>query len=777
MALLQCCFEGAEYVEILDIHDPNNEHDFESGVVQAPKQETPRPPRELAGIMGAVLTVLVGMALGGLAGQQLWLLLRTYTTKWCHEATNFMDLGLHAAHLGKAIHSAFCHGVRSSTVVEIGSSLAFGAVAGPGALRLMFGRSYFTSWSEIEELQELKRLYCERSRGTFLVLYSWRARMVIIFIFDIVIWMWFRYYLDLYLDVQAMEIFVRNGQWQFFSCNLLGIVLGLFWTAVEFYKALRESNAPGWSSLPGEQVLLVGLCLPLAGLHMTYLAIVSLMMGCKHRFLYISALAEAILESAVSAFVQTYAVVFSKLDIADKMDLYSSIALSFVSIGFAFSSLDKMDGGELLVHLPGSCRSSTAQWWIVFVFRVAEVSSRATSLALFQRVWRPYGLFAVVGIDSVIIVAVAAVFQYHRGRFTGRNQMELLRSNIVYALPSVVCLMTPMLEKDTPLTVPPGFYYTLRILELGVMVGLMGWKLDWTLTKAELLFSDDACVVATFAFSTVIMVILGTYLRNWLALNALLEAPMEVLYERPFTVTQQVLRNRILLGGGSPIKFAHFNLQELSCIMGKVDSGAKRMSWEIRALLAEEGSEFARTTTRLEWDALFLSAKVSACVERALKALEDANTKRTWSSEPPGSIETSTKTLAGVLHAENRHEVRLGSLVSLGGKGGCLTSVEGRTEMCWPHDRADQKFVLAPACDIPHGEKVLSGSCVRLRALESGYFLAAVPSSIDEGRLDLALQPSRRRARWCGACHPLRTPWTGLARRGRSVYKGSGRTS
>ncbi|CAK9118339.1 unnamed protein product, partial [Durusdinium trenchii] len=80
--------------------------------------------------------------------------------------------------------------------------------------------------------------------------------------------------------------------------------LGLLWTAVEFYKILRDEPK---DALPGWQVLVVGLLIPLAGLHVTYLSVLSLMMGCKHRFLFISTLAESVLESAVSAFVQTYA--------------------------------------------------------------------------------------------------------------------------------------------------------------------------------------------------------------------------------------------------------------------------------------------------------------------------------------------------------------------------------------------------------------------------------------------------------------------------------------
>ncbi|CAK9052491.1 Uncharacterized protein SCF082_LOCUS28705 [Durusdinium trenchii] len=383
---------------------------------------------------------------------------------------------------------------------------------------------------------------------------------------------------------------------------------GLVADDVEFYKILRDEPK---DALPGWQVLVVGLLIPLAGLHVTYLSVLSLMMGCKHRFLFISTLAESVLESAVSAFVQTYAVVFSpRLSLGDKFDLYTSIALSFVSIGYAFSALDKYDGGELLVKVPGLCRGANAKWWGVFAFRIAEVTSRATSLALFQCVCRPWGIVTVMSADTVLVVTLAAISQMTRGRKYSRGGGRLLRHNLVYALPSSICLMTPMLEKDSPMTLPPELYYSIRVVELGAMIALMGYRLEWNLDSAREVFKDDALIVYAFVLSTIMMILLCFFLRQFVAVRTLLEAPVEMWHLRPFNVTQQVLRNRIL-GLDAGFKSRAW-ASEQRRIMAKIQRAPHRASYLQQAMLLSDLPEMSAA----EWDARFLSAKVSYCLER-----------------------------------------------------------------------------------------------------------------------------------------------------------------
>jgi len=802
MACLQCCFEGAEYVELLQVGTPRSLSREQTGALDADGEriaapERLRPPRDLRGILAAAAVTLIGTAAGALAGLQCWSFLRRLTASWCKDADHFMSLGLEAAHLGKAGYAAYCNSLRDWPGAAVFAACLLAATAGPLALRLTFGRVYFTSWTEAEELDELLHLYRERSVGARLVLRSWRWRTVSAFIFDIVVWMWLRYYLDLYLDVQAMKIFWENGDPWFFFCNLLGIVLGLFWTAVEFHKMLREEvDTKVEAPLPGAQVLVVGLLLPLAGAHMTYLTVLSLATGVKHRFLYISALAEAILESAVSAFVQTYAVVFSRLSVADKMDLYVSIALSFVSIGYAFASLDRVDGGELLVSLPGDCGSSNARFWSVLMFRISEVTSRATSLALFQCVWRPYGLFAVVFLDSMVIIGCCAVFQYNRRQYSGRGKLTLLYSNIIYSLPSAICLMTPMLEKDTPLTMAPGVYYALRLIELCLMACLMGLKLDWHWGSASVIFDDDALVVTSFCISTLLMVLLGFYIRMFLANRVLLEAPMKAWSQRPFTVTQQALRNRIVLdagsGGASARRGARDDIwtQAQWPVMWAIEASPSARSWEVRARLRDERTKMenqdthtatAAEATDAEWEALFLGAKACLSVGRAIDALEVAieghrrHVAKSSPSSPGGgdgaaavtSGNDSRRTPRGRLGTSvtlqscstqaldgsavglgRRGDLVTGTLVRIRARQGglgrrmcCLTASAGdQIKMQWAHDDSDQKFVLEPAHNGRLGSKIFSGDSVRLRALQTGAFVGLRAVRDEEASFVLDLQ-------------------------------------
>lgn len=743
MALLQCCFESADYVELIQLEDETQDGHVTRTLSKI--QET-RRPRRLPEIICAISVTALGMTAGALGGQRLWAMLRDRTEEWCQDAPTVNSLGLDAAHLGKCSHAFYCNHLRSEPSIDSGIAVLSALIWGPVALYASFGASYFASLTEEEELMELERLYRERGRGESFVLSSWRWCKWAYFVFDILVAMWLRYYLDLYLDVQAMKIFWDHGDTWFFVSNFGGIVLGLLWTAVEFYKILRDEPK---DALPGWQVLVVGLLIPAAGLHVTYLALLSLMMGVKHRFLYISTLAESVLESAVSAFVQTYAVVFhsKRLLDEDKFDLYTSIALSFVSIGYAFSALDKYDGGELLVKVPGLCRGANAKWWCVFAFRIAEVTSRATSLALFQCVWRPWGIMTVMSADTVLVVSLAALSQMTRGSKYSRGANRLIRDNLVYALPSSICLMTPMLEKDSPMTLPPELYYSLRLVELGGMVALMGWSLQWDLDAAREIFQDDALIVSAFVLSTILMIVLGFFLRWFVAVRTLLEAPVEMWHMRPFNVTQQVLRNRIL-GVEAGFKSRAWQSEQRR-IMAKIQRAPHRASHLQHAMLRGDLPDM----TMAEWDARFLSAKVSYCLEQSLHSLASTfletqkdvkaggRVSKRFSRKRPEDSNQGIEAKSGSetrLGGRGQGPLRTGSLVHLRGPGGGLTSTEDHTVvMRWAGDTADQKFVVEAAEDVERfgfaTENVLSGAVVRLRALSDATLVRiALGDSKDE---------------------------------------------
>ncbi|CAE8709436.1 unnamed protein product, partial [Polarella glacialis] len=275
MALLQCCFESADYVELMEIEEPEDRK--VTRTLSLFVQEKIRPPRRLPEIICALTVTLLSMAIGAALGQRLWLILRIRTSTWCEDAPTVSDLGFDAAHLGRAFHACYCSHLRKEPSMEAIAGAFMAVVCGPLALRLTFGTHYFASWTEEDEQQELGRLYRERGWGESFVLSGWRMRRVALFVFDIVVWMWLRYYLDFYLDVQAMYIFWQHSNFWFLLGNFGGIVLGLLWTAVEFYKILRDGEREDY--LPGGQVLIVGLLIPMAGMHVTYLSVLSLFTG------------------------------------------------------------------------------------------------------------------------------------------------------------------------------------------------------------------------------------------------------------------------------------------------------------------------------------------------------------------------------------------------------------------------------------------------------------------------------------------------------------------
>lgn len=92
----------------------------------------------------------------------------------------------------------------------------------------------------------------------------------------------------------------------------------------------------------------------------------------------------------------------------------------------------------------------------------------------------------------------------------------------------------PILEKDTVITIPPIIYYTIRqeesygngfsmqslfcrYLELAGMVAVAGEWMEWDKDYARDLFEDDGLILAAFALSTVMMLVLGIIIRTcWL---------------------------------------------------------------------------------------------------------------------------------------------------------------------------------------------------------------------------------------------------------------------
>ncbi|CAE7421508.1 unnamed protein product [Symbiodinium natans] len=317
---------------------------------------------------------------------------------------------------GAADASVGRHTVRTSVILETMAPLMLGAAGAVAALRLAYGQAYFKDWTDEESMSELKKLYSQRSAGGLFVLRCWRVRVAALFCFQVVVMMWLRYTVDLLMDVQAMTIFLQHAEHAFFLLNLAGVFLGLIWTAYEFYMVIAGGSTVGGSKIPRSEIFFAGLTLPVLGQHVTYLAMLSLFRGEVHPFLFVSTLSEAILESSFSSYIQTYAVVFTdEMTWAQKSQLYFSIFMSFVSIGYAFSTIDMFKNGRMLVKIPGFCKGFDARFFTVFFFRVAEITSRATSLALFQAITRPYGMFVLIAADALIMASLTILFQCQVG--------------------------------------------------------------------------------------------------------------------------------------------------------------------------------------------------------------------------------------------------------------------------------------------------------------------------------------------------------------------------
>eukprot|EP00435_Cladocopium_sp_Y103_P033056 s2059_g8.t1 len=153
---------------------------------------------------------------------------------------------------------------------------------------------------------------------------------------------------------------------------------------------------------------------------------------------------------------------------------------------------------------------------------------------------------------------------------------------------------------------------------------------QWDVDAAREIFQDDALIVSAFVLSTILMLVLGFFLRWVVAVRTLLEAVrVPVLYRdgrirrlaaagrwhmRPFNVTQQVLRNRIL-GVEAGFKSRAWQSEQRR-IMAKIQRAPHRASHLQHAMLRGDLPDM----TLAEWDARFLSAKVSYCLERKFRA-------------------------------------------------------------------------------------------------------------------------------------------------------------
>merc|ERR1719174_847441 len=98
----------------------------------------------------------------------------------------------------------------------------------------------------------------------------------------------------------------------------------------------------GEASVPGWFLLLLGFTTPFQ-LHVFALGFYSLYAGEKTVLLFAAKLMESVVEATVSSGVQTYALIFEKLQGSTYFWACASISMSYLSIAFCYTSFDKSD--------------------------------------------------------------------------------------------------------------------------------------------------------------------------------------------------------------------------------------------------------------------------------------------------------------------------------------------------------------------------------------------------------------------------------------------------
>ena len=349
------------------------------------------------------------------------------------------------------------------------------------------------------------------------------------------------FYLDLALDVQAIIFFMNCHEYQFALLNLLGILLSNVYTFVDMRVVVGTAGADAWEALTA------GYLVPF-NLHYAYLTGLTWaswqkaskqsrqhesdkqrasLVKAKHPLLHCSRLAEALMEAFISSLVQSYALAHHNVsqktayfNLTQEQMVYFSLAFSFGNMGVALMGFDSAEG---LHHLPGTGRSQATKL-LVLVVRVAEVSSRITSIALFsvctrgliplhfadawpqpvQFLCKSFLLTAGPCLASPALRSVFSVFSLAlfgiclasstgcQGRLSqwdlsGKNRapvpfltfaLQVLMDFLVLvvwiwasggdtakAFLSVLCCMNPLLEKGNPFSVRVDLYYAFRLGE------------------------------------------------------------------------------------------------------------------------------------------------------------------------------------------------------------------------------------------------------------------------------------------------------------------------
>eukprot|EP00931_Biecheleriopsis_adriatica_P058525 TRINITY_DN3486_c0_g1_i1.p1 TRINITY_DN3486_c0_g1~~TRINITY_DN3486_c0_g1_i1.p1 ORF type:complete len:1165 (-),score=282.02 TRINITY_DN3486_c0_g1_i1:49-3522(-) len=375
---------------------------------------------------------------------------------------------------------------------------------------------------------------------------------VMFFYIEVFIFSGLAYYVDVLLDLNTIYIFLNKHQYRYTAINVGAILAANAYTMSDMMKEIDVDGAH-WIGDPGRQVLLLGFLVPVY-LHVGLLVWISWRKGKKHPLLTCAKLAEAAIEASISAFIQTYALIFSDWDTKEWIAMSVSVVFSCGSIGYAFTCFDKRGVG--LNGIPGQMEHWNVGLILVLITRCAEVASRITSLALFCTATRHAldhadfmehdGIFfdmlrlvmltgapLVLGVDLVVLLTLTCCYQ-------SRN-----RANLQYAIPSMLCFVNPLLELGSPSTIPAPIYYSWRWIELIGMAGLAYYVNG----EEKLLhcFHDDIEIVKFCAGTTLLWTIMLPIVRLVYADHVLFKYDDDMLSVKPFNRSQQLLSEKLML--------------------------------------------------------------------------------------------------------------------------------------------------------------------------------------------------------------------------------------
>jgi hypothetical protein len=221
----------------------------------------------------------------------------------------------------------------------------------------------------------------------------------------------------------------------------------------------------------------------------------------RHFLIAVGGLVEATVEGIVSLLVQGYSTVYYTWENAQLQWMLASCAASALSIAKVVSLLDVVGLEGAMARRPGTVSFMSPRHIVVAIFRAAEVVSSALALVLFQFVTRPYGVFAVAGIACLVQFTAFSFYLEPRGR------------DLVLAFVGTFVYLDALLDEQHYFTIPARIYYSIRLLEYGLMLLVLWFR--YPVATFEV-YARFPFTVYALAGSLLIMFLLLVFLRSYL---------------------------------------------------------------------------------------------------------------------------------------------------------------------------------------------------------------------------------------------------------------------